>query len=792
MAQGILLPGAPAAQATAARPDWRPAPAAPTLAWDRLALGGALLLAFVLRAFALRSSDVWWDEGLAVWAARQPLPAMAAWTAHDVHPPGYFTLLHLWLPLAGDGEFAIRFLSALVGTATVAALWKLGRVLLPGRPWVASGAALLLAVARFDIWWAQETRMYALAALLAVLHLTFTAAMRRRPTLWNGAGFVLTAVAALWTLYLLAFLLVIDGLYWLPTLRMLPTWGRRLRRFALWASLEGAAVAGFLPWFLYFWPRTQHWSAQQPFSPGEFAQLYATLLALGVSANVDQVVLTTAAVLALVAAGMLVLARRRKNWDALRLLLLAVLLPPLVVWLVTMLPRGFGYMPSPEARYFLPYAPAFALLAAWSLAALGRLARRLAAPATLTLFAALLALQLPSLVGYYQGRQLSDDYRSLTATMRAYAQPADAVVLHTDDPWPVFAYHWPGAFAGTPHYQDATPGSAAYFLKPIWTTHDAVWLVIDEDALRADPRRRYEGWLASRALAMRSWRFGAKRLVLYARTTARARTLDQLAPTFHPPLPAQPLAAGGLTVVGWEQPLDYLLSGTVANAAVSVARQGSGGALTVRLGTAASERLTVPPGQGVVRLPVSVLLPASSAPGRYQWTANLGGRQAALGVVQVTGGASAVPAAPPPTPQHPENVSFGQPPIARLLGYDLAVASADGRTVTLTLYWRAETAAPISYKVFTHLMTAANHVAAQRDDFPVDGQRPTTSWLPGEIIADRYVIAVPADVPAGSYTLTVGFYDPSTGARVSPVVSSAGQRLPNDEAPLGTVRRPGG
>jgi hypothetical protein len=61
--------------------------------------------------------------------------------------------------------------------------------------------------------------------------------------------------------------------------------------------------------------------------------------------------------------------------------------------------------------------------------------------------------------------------------------------------------------------------------------------------------------------------------------------------------------------------------------------------------------------------------------------------------------------------------------------------------------------------VFTHLLDRNSMVVAQRDAEPGDNLRPTTSWERGEQIQDNYGIAIPANLPAGSYTLEIGMYD---------------------------------
>jgi mannosyltransferase len=83
-----------------------------------------------------------------------------------------------------------------------------------------------------------------------------------------------------------------------------------------------------------------------------------------------------------------------------------------------------------------------------------------------------------------------------------------------------------------------------------------------------------------------------------------------------------------------------------------------------------------------------------------------------------------------------------------------------GETLDLTLVWRAARGPTADHwKVFTHLLDAGSMVVAQRDAEPGDNLRPTTTWQPGEQVQDNYGIAIPSDLPAGSYTLEIGMYD---------------------------------
>jgi hypothetical protein len=81
-----------------------------------------------------------------------------------------------------------------------------------------------------------------------------------------------------------------------------------------------------------------------------------------------------------------------------------------------------------------------------------------------------------------------------------------------------------------------------------------------------------------------------------------------------------------------------------------------------------------------------------------------------------------------------------------------------------------------SYTVFTHLLDSDSRIRGQIDSVPGNGTLPTTSWVAGEIITDRYEIAVHSDAQPGRYVLEIGFYDADTGQRLS-VVNQEGQRL---------------
>ena len=58
---------------------------------------------------------------------------------------------------------------------------------------------------------------------------------------------------------------------------------------------------------------------------------------------------------------------------------------------------------------------------------------------------------------------------------------------------------------------------------------------------------------------------------------------------------------------------------------------------------------------------------------------------------------------------------------------------------------------------------------------------PTTTWIPGQILTDRYTLALDPDTEPGTYHLEVGFYDPDDRSADLADVGRARQRRIDDD-----------
>jgi mannosyltransferase len=119
-----------------------------------------LLLAAALRFAGLGSQPLWLDEGYSWWDAQQSMIDLWKLVPQcDPHPPLYFALLKGWIDGFGDGAFAMRALSALLGIATTLVVMLAGREIDRRVGWL---AGLMFALTPFQVEFGHEARPYTL------------------------------------------------------------------------------------------------------------------------------------------------------------------------------------------------------------------------------------------------------------------------------------------------------------------------------------------------------------------------------------------------------------------------------------------------------------------------------------------------------------------------------------------------------------------------------------------------------------------------------------------------------
>jgi hypothetical protein len=165
-------------------------------------------------------------------------------------------------------------------------------------------------------------------------------------------------------------------------------------------------------------------------------------------------------------------------------------------------------------------------------------------------------------------------------------------------------------------------------------------------------------------------------------------------------------------------------------------------------------------------------LPARLSSGAHRWTLELcqtpdgtgcrpTGERLALGELQVHAPERVWEA---PSLDVETDIQLGN--VVTLLGATLTPSARNlepGTPLTITLVWRADAEMDTSYRVFLHLLSPDGRLMAQSDGEPANWSRPTTGWLPGEIVPDGRAITVPDDAGPGEYSLQAGMYTQQSG-----------------------------
>lgn len=212
-----------------------------------------LLLAAALRLSGAASRPVWTDEGWTAWAARDHRPSVILdKLADDRHPPLYTLALSGWWSVAGPSHVALRFPAIAAGVLSVAVTYRIGADWLGRR--AARFAALLLAALPLAVYYTTEIRTYGWLLLSVALMALFFLRFLRAPGWRYGALYALSVAFMLYTLYLGALALAVQGvvglLLWRGTLRqkagLVASWLGALVLFAPWLAVMLARQGAYL------------------------------------------------------------------------------------------------------------------------------------------------------------------------------------------------------------------------------------------------------------------------------------------------------------------------------------------------------------------------------------------------------------------------------------------------------------------------------------------------------------------------------------------------------------------
>ncbi len=767
-----------------------------------------VLLGFGLRLLRLDFQPLWWDEGYSVWFAAHSLGEMVRLTAADIHPPLYYGLLHLWTLAFGPNPLSLRLFSIFAAMPAIPLAYLLGRDMRDRTTGYL--AALLVAVNPFAVFYAQEIRMYGLAATLslAAMWTGWRWGMVSRKDAktqrdekdagkgnagWKwGMAYGLSVLAGLYTLYLFA-LLPLAQFIWILIARR-----ERIRAFLI--SLVAAGLL-YLPWVIYAGPKLLNYVAykvvkdnDQPLSLTIYLGRHLSAFTVGHLEGPLAALWPWALLLLIPPLAALIFAKSDvERWGKLAspaVYLAFILLTALIIGFVQQLRAPF--IPQRFERVLLFAAPALWLLLSLGVRSLWRESR-----AAAVIFLAVLALmQGASLVAFYTTPRYADrDYRPLIHTVSQNLRPGDNIFV---------IYPWQAGYFLAYLPQDQAPTLVQPDDAWIPDRDEAPWLVLSPDpdwtpavertlemllrfggvwfpehlSLGGIFEARVEHYLDENSYYLLNRWYGSETRLTGWDAPRGAAHLNEL-----------------VTPQVWENGVrltEAAYPGYAYRIFFDLTWEGDGAITPEEL--ISSLWLRGPDGQRWAQQDVTpfarpapslapdapapwrntdriaMTLPAGMPPGDYDLMMAL--LHSDLSPVSTDGPNPApevwlqtISLSPPAVAPHPDYPAMAQGQGIDFLGYDKGIGPwLTGDDIAVTLFWHPDGPLTPDRNLFLQLLDGGGRMVAGMESPPIPWL-PTSAWSDAPL-RTQHKLRVPADLPPGEYRVIAGLFDPQSSERI--------------------------
>jgi mannosyltransferase len=398
----------------------------------------ALPIVFSLSYFLHQSLRL--DEAQSLWQTSRSFGDVITTVAGDVHVPLYHVVLRLWRLYIGDSVTAARLLSLLAYVVSIPALYLLGKTAHHRRTGLF--AAFLFAISPFMNWYGNEVRMYTLFTLFIILNQYFYIRLFKdeQPSDHVWAGYILTAVAGVFTHYFFALALLSQAVFFFLRRELFEP--RALQRFLLAAAI---VIVSFTPWAIQVALVGTAGFQDPVLTKPTSVDLFNTLSQFMVgfqNDNVNKFFLSLWPIVVIVR--LFSLRRSERLSKELEYFTITLLFSFAVAFAVSVL-----ISPVFVSRYLVFTIPAFYILLASLVDAYPVRSRRLAQGAIVVLMASTLALEM-----WNPTMPLQENYAQAAEYLTAHTTPQDAIILSA--PFTIYPVQY--------YYK----GSAPIRTLPVW------------------------------------------------------------------------------------------------------------------------------------------------------------------------------------------------------------------------------------------------------------------------------------------------------------------------------------
>lgn len=762
-----------------------------------------LLLGVALRLQRLSWQPLWWDEGYSVYFATESLSTMLRLTALDIHPPLYYLLLHFWFNLVGHtGPESARLLSVLIGVLSLPTMTWASLNLWPQQRKAALLATLLLAISPIHIYYSQEVRMYGLALLLTLSATTFLGRIQHslaqdiKPVAAT-IGYVLVASLALLTLYYTGFILLAHQLWAL-------TINRGHGRRQLWYLVAASLILLIqLPWWLYAFPKLFVYIADKVLADQDISLPIGTYLwrhwlaFLTGHLTATQPWLETlrqgsAALIALLLATFLILAKWRDQTWSVRWLFTLLLIPTGVAFTVNL---AYPFFPDGGERLLLQILPYLLLLLAFG--SIRRADTRTCLATTVIAGAVIAGTFIAAVIGngiyFTTPRYKAHDYRPIIADIVRQSRSNDTVLALF--PWQVgyWRAYSPRMSDGAwlppqprPVEQDVMKWDASFASSlDSALEQGAIWFPMPLSFGSTLPKE-IEDYLAIHARNLENhWYSTATRLTAWVKVNETVAT-SPLALAYPDGLNLANAGIAPTTVPSANKSVAVDLCWQPPRARPDLRAtlrllDASGFLWAKRDLTPLADHVGLDRDNPCLES-IAFNIPVGLPPATYQLAIGVGPEDSSQLFIPDASPSSLIPIGEvdvtSPTevlaPQHLPIKYWLSSPISDtgllMLGYSGPGPDDDllaGDSVDLSLFLQNTTSSPPLRELYVSILDGRGNGIAGWQGWPFPQYR-TNTWASGALVQIPVQVYLPADIDAGKYTLVAGFIEPQTDNKPTP------------------------
>ncbi len=512
----------------------------------------AIAMAFLFRVYRLDTQSLWNDEGTSVALASRSLQAIINGAAQDIHPPLYYFLLHFWMRLVGQTEFAVRFLSVVAGVLIIALTFRIARFFFDEE--VANVAAFLSAFSPFQVYYSQETRMYIWVAFWAglsvlamvkmlevrdwrletrdshdpILNLQSPVSSSRSQRTFFWLLYIVATSAALYTHYFGVTVLTFENLSFAMWVWFSLRSSSIIRRpspvshtLVFWIVAQVICVLAFLPWYFLTREQLGSWPAiSEPFDLPTLFWRVLNVFSAGFTLDRSASILASLAFAFLFFAGWRMARDAQTIWGV-SLTIAWALVPVLAMYIVSL------SRPAYNPKFLLLATPPFFILAARGLATIHPgifLRPRNPYPRSYLLRYFYFAISvvaavafIPSLQNYYYNPSYArDDYRAIVRFIDSNARAGDGILIDAPGQIDVLRYYHRGdqPLFLLPRMRPPDANQTRADVEDMLSKTKRLFAVFYATA-QSDPQSIIETRLAERAFKARDEWHGNVRLAIY-------------------------------------------------------------------------------------------------------------------------------------------------------------------------------------------------------------------------------------------------------------------------------------